>query len=227
VTQPFDYVENVPNFPILEVKEGPEGRFYKTPSGLWVPSITTVLGSFKADSLASWRERVGYEEAEQIARQAAFRGTQLHNFCEQYLTNVVMNYRAMMPGDLELFKIIRPELNKISKIRHVEAALYSEKARVAGRSDVIGDYDEVLSVVDFKSTTKSKKEEWIDNYFEQATAYGMMYEELTGIAIPQIVVIIAGRESGIQTFVKKPEDYRDGLLKKLNAFHTKHLTLHK
>ena len=50
----------------------------------------------------------------------------------------------------------------------VELPLYSSTIGVAGRCDLIAEWDGVLSVIDFKSSTSPKKREWVTPYFLQA-----------------------------------------------------------
>ena len=79
-----------------------------------------------------------------------------------------------------MFNVLKPELSKINNIRLQEAAMYSTDYTVAGRVDCIGEYDGVLSVIDFKTSTKEKSESWIENYFIQGSAYSQMYKEHFG-----------------------------------------------
>jgi genome maintenance exonuclease 1 len=65
----------------------------------------------------------------------------------------------------------------------------------------------VLSIVDFKTSRKPKREEWIQHYFIQATCYALMAEELYGIDIPQIVIIIAIDNEDPQIFRKDKSKY--------------------
>jgi genome maintenance exonuclease 1 len=101
--------------------------------------------------------------------------------------------------------------------------LYSETLGLAGRTDVIAEYDGVASIIDFKTSLNMKKEAWIDNYFEQGTAYSLMYEELTGIKIEQIVIIISvDHEDKPQEFIKNRNDYVDSLKNKIEAYKKEH-----
>ena len=95
-----------------------------------------------------------------------------------------------MPDIKQNFLDIRADVDRIDNIHYIEASLYSEKMLLAGRTDVIGEFDGTLSVIDFKTSRKEKKEEHIQDYFQQATAYALMYEERTDIVIDQIVIII-------------------------------------
>ena len=64
-----------------------------------------------------------------------------------------------------------------------------------------------MSIIDFKSSRREKKLEYIDNYFAQATAYSIMWQELTGMKIDQIVILISCEDGSIQEFVQKPIDH--------------------
>ena len=63
------------------------GRKYKTPEGIDLPSITTVLSILSRDSIAKWRKRVGEEEANRISHRASTRGTRVHEIIEKYIDN--------------------------------------------------------------------------------------------------------------------------------------------
>jgi hypothetical protein len=47
-----------------------------------------------------------------------------------------------------------------------------------------------MSIIDFKTSKWTKKAEDIEGYFLQTTIYAMMVEELTGLFVPQIAIII-------------------------------------
>lgn len=177
-------------------------------------SVTTVL-SEKLDktALLEWRKKVGEEEANKISTQAARRGTAIHNLAEKYVLNEDMDpiFRKEMPINVETFKKIQPVLDeKIGLVLGVEMPLYSKVLGCAGRTDLVAEYDGKLSIVDFKTSRRLKKEEWIENYFLQATIYSMMFEWTYNIAVPQIAIIIAvDDEETPQTFVMERSKYID------------------
>lgn len=215
----FKYVTNLPKLRTLSTEEIDGKRFYLTPKGLVLPSVTTVLGHFKRQQLKEWCERVGYEEANRISNRAATRGTKFHNLVEKYLRNQHSSnnlFENVMPDMKQTFRDAQKTIDKIDNIHYIEATLYSETLGVAGRSDVIGEFDDVPSIIDFKTSLKEKKEDHILAYFEQTTAYSEMYYEMVGLSINQIVIIIAvdGRPEP-QVFIKNRNDYIDGLLKKI------------
>ena len=90
---------------------------------------------------------------------------------------------------------------------------------LAGRVDCVAEFDGKLSIIDFKGSTKPKREEWIENYFHQATAYALMFEEKTGITIENIVIMIANEDGTNQIFVKKPISYVEGLFESIKTFY--------
>lgn len=182
-------------------------RHYVTPSGNKYPSITTVLSILSEDGIKEWKERVGEEEANRISSYAAFRGTDVHTLCENYLNNEKVTPKTTTYHAYESFLSIKPILNKINNIHCQETSLYSDKIQIAGSVDCIGEYEGVLSVIDFKTARKSKLEDQIKSYFIQATFYALAYEELTGVKVPQIVIIIAVDDELPQVFIKNLTDY--------------------
>jgi len=134
--------------------------------------------------------------------------------CEDYLNNMHLNY----PDDWKkhkqkflpyvLFKQLRDSvLQKVNNIYAQECGLYSDKYKVAGRVDCIAEYNGKLSIIDFKTSTKEKKDEWIENYYIQCAAYAEMYEERTGEAINQLVVLVVTEDGTVQEFVKEKTEY--------------------
>ena len=69
-----------------------KGRQYRTPEGINLPSITTVLSILSRESIAKWRARVGHEEANRISHRASTRGTSVHEIIEKYINNWITNY---------------------------------------------------------------------------------------------------------------------------------------
>jgi len=193
------------------------GRQYTTPEGKIYPSVTTVLSEYSKKAIFEWRDRVGAEVANKISKAASGRGTKLHTVCEKYLLNEMsdMKIQTMMPDTKELFFALKPHLDKnIGNIYSLEQALYSNELRMAGRVDCIAEWDGKLSVIDFKTASKAKDEDYILNYFMQCTAYANMFEERTGQPIDQLVVAIAVVEDFPQIFVRNKTKY----IPELNKF---------
>ena len=108
---------------------------------------------------------------------------------------------------------------KINKVVLQEQSMYSPKYKVAGRCDFIGVYKDTLAVVDFKTTTTPKKEEWIEDYFIQCSAYASMYEEHTGETIEDIVIMMVAEDGQVQIYEKKAADYLPKLEEMMDEFY--------
>ena len=109
--------------------------------------------------------------------------------------------------------------DKIKEVVLQEQTMYSSKYKVAGRCDFIGVYNNTLAVVDFKTTTTPKKEEWIEDYFVQCTAYASMYEEHTGDSIEDIVIMMVAEDGQVQIFEKKTKDFLPTLEQYMDNFY--------
>jgi genome maintenance exonuclease 1 len=166
-----------------------------------------------------WRARVGEEEANRISRQATSRGTNVHTICENYLNNKQDYMKGVMPDAVEFFLSIKPYLNRINNIHYQEQALWSKAVGMAGRVDCIAEYDGTLSVIDFKTSARPKKRDDVLDYFWQTTAYALMYEELIGIPIDNLVVIMAVKDSSPIIFQEKTSDHLDGLVDVIKYYH--------
>ena len=204
--------------PNLTSETFPDGkRYYVTPSGNKLPSVTTVIGAQKKASIMAWRKRVGEEEANKISKKASSRGTNVHTLCERYLNNDKLG--DVMPDAKEMFRSLVPLLNRINNIHYQEQALWSEQLGLAGRVDCIGEFDGVLSVIDFKTSKKIKQRENILDYFWQETAYALMYEELVEQPINQLVTIMAVDNEQPLLFIEKTENHIEGLVKAIDFYH--------
>jgi len=201
----FEYVDL-----LCETKTS--GRTYETPEGTKFPSITTVLGILSRDAIQAWRDRVGHDVANKISAQAARRGTLTHDALENY----VMNREPTLETPLIefLYKQVAFVLDeRLTEVNAVEKALYSNYLGVAGRVDLIGEFDGKRSIIDFKTSAKPKSRKYIENYFMQESFYAIAWEELTGEPINQLVTIIANEQGpNAQVFVEKRTDWQKPLM---------------
>ena len=181
---------NIHSFPILKATTTQQGRRYLVDGMMW-PSVTTVIGHSKKKSIIEWRNRVGEEEANAISKRASTRGNKCHKLCELYLENKSISKYKDDPLSMGLFYQIKPYLDSIDNIHALEAPLCSSLLKMAGRVDCIAEYNGELAIIDFKTSTKYKREEWIHDYFAQETAYAIMFQELTGLIPKKLVTIIA------------------------------------
>lgn len=202
------------NLPEVKTETINRKRFYVTPEGKKYPSITTVLSIRNKEGLFEWRKRVGNDVANHVARTAAARGTKVHHMCEDYLNNVHLEFPKKFAEHTKnflpwcLFKELRRKaLGNINNIHAQEAGLYSDKYMVAGRVDCIAEYKGILSIIDFKTSTKEKNDSWNENYYIQGSAYAEMFGERTGIEINQVVILVVTEDGTVQEFVKDKEKY--------------------
>ena len=146
-------------------------RKYTTPEGKNYPSVTTILShSTDKSYLIEWRKRVGEEQANRIVKKSSGRGTKLHSICEKYLLNELndMKIRMLMPDIKDFFLQLRPHIDEnIGNVYGLEQALYSDRLRMAGRTDCIAEWKGKIAVIDFKTSGKEKQESYIQNYFMQ------------------------------------------------------------
>lgn len=169
-----------------------KGRQYRTPEGVNLPSITTVLSILSRDSIAKWRARVGEKEANRISYRSSTRGTAVHEIIEKYIDNDPDYRLGYTPDIVASLNDVKPILDSnIDNVYAQEAPLYSNHLGVAGRVDCIAEYNGKLSIIDFKTSMKPKRKDWINNYFMQEAAYAIMFEERTGRPITQLVTIIS------------------------------------
>jgi len=193
-------------FKELNVIEEDGQRLYDTPKGNLV-SVTTVTGWRKSLFFAEWRKHNPKE-----ASRVTHRGNKLHTLIEHYINNEFSpddaeHKAAISPDTLELFLQLQPELDKIDNVYAQEVPLFSEALGLAGRVDCVAEYDGKLSIIDFKGSTRSKRKSGIKNYFLQATAYAIMWQEMTGTPIDNFAILISCEDGKVQVFEGRPLDY--------------------
>ena len=183
------------------------------------PSITTVLSPRNKKGLMEWRKRVGEDVANHVARTSAARGTKVHHMCEDYLNNMFIDDPEKWAQHKKnflpycLFEQLKNQtFDNINDIYAQEAGLYSDKYKVAGRVDCIARYKGDISIIDFKTSTKERSDDWNENYYIQGSAYAEMFEELTGISTNQVVILVVTEDGTVQEFVKQKSDYIDLLV---------------
>ena len=200
------------DFPVLKTKTVDGKRHYVTPEGNEYPSITTVLSPRNKEVLMKWRKRVGNDVANHIANKAAVRGTKVHKMCEDWLNEDFSfetwekHKKDFLPYHL-FNELKNQKFEFITDVYAQEACLYSDKYKVAGRVDLIANYQHQLSIVDFKTSTNERKDSYNENYYIQTAAYAEMFEEMTGTPINQIVILVVTENGTVQEFIKDKDEY--------------------
>lgn len=211
---------DTPTFHEMKARMVNGQRFYDTPDGKKYPSVTTILGQKPKPWLNEWKNMLGEKKAAKETKRCGNRGTAVHKMAEDYLNNVNNPTKGHDQKHIRLFNQLKFRLNKINNIRIQEVPLFSHTLKLAGRVDVVGEFNKVLSVIDFKTSTGNKTDDMIEDYFLQSTAYALMYEEMFGVFIDNIVIMIAV-EKGIMPLVyeRKIDDYVKPLVDRINTFH--------
>lgn len=193
--------------------DGPSGRIYQ----LWhddgyvynFKSVTAALSQYYGTaSLDNWKKAVGEETANKIGAQARNRGTAMHSIYERFLLNE--DYaKDTMPINLSDFEKVKPYLiNLITKVRGIELKLYSNKLKMAGTTDAFVELKGIPTILDFKTSKKPKKIKYLESYFVQATIYAMMIEELYGIEVPQIMIVMTIDHDLPRLYLQETEKYK-------------------
>ena len=165
-------------------------RHYVTPNGSYI-SITTLLANLSKDGIQKWRNRVGATEANRISTKASRQGNAIHALCEKYIKNEEGFLTESMPHLVEMFESILPLLDRVDNVHVTEGAMYSDELGLAGRTDLIAEFDGKLAIIDYKTSRRIKTWEMCASYFMQGAFYAHAYEERTGIPINNIVIIMA------------------------------------
>ena len=191
--------------PTLERKTGKFGRVYVTEDGIELPSVTTVLSHKPNKDLDNWKASVGEEEAKRIAARAAHRGTYIHALCEAHIKGTQKPPRDVFNYDM--WVSFKPLVEKIEEVYALEAPLYSKFLGAAGTVDCVGLWNNRLSIIDFKTSSRVKSAEDIPSYFMQCAAYAVMWEELTKKPITQLVVLMAVEDESPIVFVEHRDNW--------------------
>lgn len=211
-------------FSDLDTQDMSYGRGYHVENEIF-PSITTVVGIEHEEHIEKWKNQIGEEKANKITKMATDKGTAFHEICEKYLNNdltpeLFMEYSpAARAAFIPVQKILDTHVDNIVA---QEIPLFSKLHRVAGRVDLIAEYDNILSIIDFKTSSRQKLPEWIETYFMQETAYAIMLYEMKGIKINQIVTIMTVEEDEPQIFIQHPKDWFHKFVATRKKFFNKH-----
>ncbi len=204
-------LKQIPN-DIKSVEEN-DIRLYSTPDGIF-PSVTTVVGWEKRLFFESWRLK-NKEESQRVCK----RGTNLHSIIEKYILGEEIDLKSLDYKTQDLFKLIKPKVDELDEIYALETPLWSKKVGLAGRVDCIGLHEGKVKVIDFKGSTRQKDVRDIQNYFLQATAYCLMWQDLTGEKINDFSIFLASEEGVMQVFSEKTANFVSDLKRTIAKFN--------
>jgi genome maintenance exonuclease 1 len=196
-------------------------RFYATPDGNKLPSVTTILDKTKPEekkaALQAWRNRVGHERAQQITTEAANRGTRMHTYLEHYVKHGEMKDRPSNPFAVPSWVMAQTVIDqgvtsRVNEFWGYEVPLYFPGV-YAGTTDAAGVHLNEDAILDYKQTNKPKKIEWIEDYFLQLCAYAEAHNEVYGTHIKKGVILMCVKpDVDDQMNIVKPPEYQEFVL---------------
>ena len=204
-----------------------EGRKYVGDDNIPVPSVTTILDKTSdKTALIAWRKRVGDAEANRVSKESAGLGTKVHNAIEKYILgeevtfgNNMVSVMAKEMSDL----VINEGLKNVDEIWGTEIGLIAP-GLYAGTTDCVGMHEGSEAIIDFKTSKKIKKEEWIEDYYLQCCAYALAHNEMYGTKIQKGVILMVSRDNKFKEFIiegARFEMYCDLWTKRLEEYYEK------
>tara|TARA_B100001769_G_C22022943_1_gene549698 strand:+ start:440 stop:1120 length:681 start_codon:yes stop_codon:yes gene_type:complete len=223
-------ITNIYQYPELKRVDKEIGRYYIDSKNQTVPSVTTVLGktSDKSDSIQQWRNKVGDDEADRITKQSTDIGSMVHEALENFLNekdwkNFSDDQNGVIANKIT-DKFIDTGIQTISEVWGLEVGLMLD-GLYAGTADCVGKINDIPSIIDFKTSRRMKRREWIEDYFLQGCAYANAHNVMFGTEINQVVILMVDRDLLFQEFIVKPAEFNvlTKLWKKrLIEFHKKY-----
>ena len=190
-----------------------------------LPSVTTILSRTKdQEFLDKWKARVGEQEAERIKNVSSKRGTSMHKFLENYISDIGYDDLSAVGNEARPMaqKIIESGLPNITEYYGSEVSLYYPDL-YAGSTDLVCLHNGVEAIVDFKSSNRPKREEWIQDYYMQTAAYAMAHNMMfpKQSKIEKGVIMICTPDLYYQEFViegSKLQQYYWKFLERLSQY---------
>ena len=195
-------------------------RFYATPDGKNLPSVTTILDKTKSEesreALNRWRRSVGAEKAQQITTEAANRGTRMHTYLEDYVKTGEIKERTSNPfswaSHAMAHVVVEKGLKNVNEFWGIEVPLYFPGI-YAGTTDGAGIHLNEEAILDYKQSNKPKRREWIEDYFVQLCAYAEAHNEVHGTRIRKGVILMCVKPDVDEQFnIIKPPEYQEFVL---------------
>ncbi len=205
------------------------GARYYSSNGDKVPSVTTILDKTKSqkekDALNAWRNRVGYMEASRISQEAMLRGDKMHKHLEDTLHGKQsLDFDIIDSTEKKMSQVITNQAleKNLNEIWGCEIPLFYPNSH-AGTTDLCGIYNNKESIIDFKSSTKIKRKEWITDYFLQTTAYGLAHNLQYNTNIKQGVILICTPKFEFQEFIIEGNEFlwfEKKFKERVNKYHS-------
>lgn len=168
-----------------------------------LPAVTRILSATKPEedrkALEDWRKRVGDKEANRILDESNRFGTQVHDNVEAHIKGKTFP-KCSVYAQMTSNKLIKEFVEKeIDVVYGIETWLYHSNL-YKGIADLVCMYDGELVLVDLKTARRAKKEEYINDYKLQVSAYAMAHDEQFGTNIQKTKIVIANMAGSYQKF---------------------------
>ena len=217
-------------------------------SGLYLPSVTTVLSATESEKskmgLRTWNQNnPGALEA------AATRGTAIHQCCEDYIRGIPVKcpeeYYPFWDGMSEYLdwfdtihwseRPLRPDWNHLRSDDKEVAYVWSTVHEYAGCPDIIGEIGGVKVIADFKTSNGPYMNNFPDRgdragfggfrkyqkCAQQMAAYRLALEERTGFRCDVALIIATTTETTQGIFIDgdQMDLYESRFIKRAQMFH--------
>ena len=197
-------VNLLPKLPGLDRIDSPEGRTYRTPSGVIYPSASTVVGySEDKTYLEEWRSTVGNKTADEISRRGTTRGTLIHTNIENFILGKPETFNMFHQAERQMYKNVMPFIDGLEEIYCLETQMWCDRFKVAGTVDMVGIHNGALKVIDWKTSSRYKTKDDIPGYFMQGAAYAAMVYERYQLQCPSIAIVITTQDDGLLVYEEK------------------------
>jgi genome maintenance exonuclease 1 len=136
--------------------------------------------------------------------------------CEDFLNNKEVPFQAN--DAYEMFQLYQTIIKKNKQYTLPRSGIMVRRIGYGSRVDCIGEFDNELSVIDFKTSKKQKSQAEIEDYFWQTATYALMYEELIGEPINNLVIVMAVENSVPLIFKQQTSDHIPGLVRAIQYY---------
>ncbi len=198
-------INEIHNYTQLKRQTLPSGvRHYVEPNGNKVASVTTILSATgDKTQLIKWRERIGDKEADRIRDEATSLGSLMHEHLERYVCGLDRpkgnNHIRILASNMA-DQIIERGLVNVNEVWGMEVSLFYP-GLYAGTSDLCCVHKGDNAIIDYKTATKMKTRQMIEDYFLQLAAYIMCHNNQFDSRIQKGTIFMVDRNLNFQEFV--------------------------
>lgn len=175
----------------------------------------------KRQKLLKWIKKMekihGVEGAEIHRQNILDNGTNLHQSIEDYLSDKKESFEH------SALRLVTPLLKVIKSQKDqqliIEKRLHCHKYKFKGKPDLICEFEDLPTIIDWTTSLQIKQKKWVDHKFIQAGAYAIATELELGIKVKQLaVVVICESANRCQVFTDTPKQWRLEFLKRLGQY---------